>query len=178
MKLHNYIMDSGISNIYINDVLEKSQLKRFKGVFSCNNIPKHILLYKYFNIICNLDKEGEKGSHFVAIVANPNKILYIDPLGNDCANESLCKFMRRASQPQQQERSRPTRKRKIHSLNIAMQHPLSPFCGFYSMLFMLFYDETEPPIEIKFSSSNLENNDKKCIDYIIQLLHLHLKKQH
>ena len=159
----------GLSNIYIASVLNRCKLKHYRGIFSCNNIPTKICRLQKFSIICNLDREGERGSHFIAIVGHPEEIEYIDPLGLPCFNKDLANFMRKCLQT--------VKKRVIKTNTVPFQHPLSSFCGFYTMLTVLFYDDNAPKkIAIKFSKDDLWKNDTLCIDYICQLINYYLSK--
>jgi hypothetical protein len=157
-------MEEGLSNLYIMSVLKDCRLQHFKGVFSCNNIPDEIAMLRHFSIICNLEKEGELGSHFITIVATPVCLLYIDSLGMSCANSHLNQFM-------------TLTKRRVHSLDLAMQHPTSPFCGFYAILMVLFYDLKNPPTTVQFHRHDLLTNDQQCISYVQQLIKYHINKK-
>ena len=61
----------GVSNIYINDLMKKISCS-FRGTFSRDNIPT--FEEENFSIIVNLSKEGETGTHFIAIFVLENKI--------------------------------------------------------------------------------------------------------
>ena len=58
------LVEEGISNIFINDVMDKIS-RSFHGTYSIDNIP--IIKNNNFSVIINLSKQNKKGSHFVAI---------------------------------------------------------------------------------------------------------------
>lgn len=149
--------DDGLSNIYIDRLLNKIGLRRYRGTFSCNNIPSSIAKLPHFSIICNLDKVGEEGSHFVTVVGQPEQILYMDPLALPCTNPSIAKFIEEAQL--QGKRSLKEQKRQI-------QHPLSKYCGFYCMLYTLYYECDKHNIEPEFYQKNLLANDSRCFLYM------------
>ena len=91
-SLHTIRMDEeGISNIYINDVMEKIS-RTFHGTFSIDNIPD---IDNYaFSIIINLSKQKTKGSHFVAILNQKSNIIYFDSFGDQNINRTLQKYLK------------------------------------------------------------------------------------
>ena len=130
----------------------------FIGVFSSNNIPKELAQRNKFSIICNLSKEGKDGSHFVTILGNRNSIKYIDPLGLTCFVPSIRDFLKACARP------------LVHNARM-LQNPTSAYCGFYCILFVFTSEPrnvTHIP-EINFGH-NLRTNDKKCIQYIINIM--------
>ncbi len=76
----------GISNHYIDRLMEKISCN-FRGTFSEDNIP--IFEKEFFSIIVNLSSEGEKGSHFIAILFSTSKILYFDSFGTQQTNSNI-----------------------------------------------------------------------------------------
>lgn len=157
--------EAGLTNIYIESVLQKCTLQRYEGYYSCDNIPlKRLSKLNFFNIICNLDKSDGPGTHFVSIIANKTRILYIDPLGNDCTNKFVRKFLNIIAK---------TTNRKISINTFSIQHSHSYFCGFYAILFMLKYDRSNP-VKIKFTI-NKWTNDEICIKYIKYFIRKYMK---
>ena len=67
--------DGGISNIYIDSLMEKIS-SSFRGTFSIDKIP--MFKEENFSIIVNLSKENEKGTHFIGISLLKNVIIYFD----------------------------------------------------------------------------------------------------
>lgn len=149
----------GLDNIYINESL-KPLCSDFKGVFSCDSIPEYLGSLNRFSFVCNLSKEGEKGSHFVTIIARDNCTLYIDSLGQPCTNQEISRFINGRGQGV-----------SIYSSSI-LQHPLSVFCGYYCIFNVLLFDANNSYREkFKFSNDDLYANDKSCLNYIKILVH-------
>jgi hypothetical protein len=151
--------EEGISNVYMENIL-LSRCKYFRGVYSCDNIPDSFLRVKKFSIICNLSKRGDPGTHFVCIIVQPEYVLYIDTFAMSCYEPNILHFLRRLN------------KLVLYSVS-RLQHYSSKFCGFYCMLFVLFYEQTEKrrrENRFKFCSRNLLKNDKLCTEYICRLL--------
>ena len=82
----------GVSNIYINDLMKKISCS-FRGTFSRDNIPT--FEEENFSIIVNLSKEGEKGTHFIAIFVLKNKIWYFDSFGNIKSDSIIRKYLKK-----------------------------------------------------------------------------------
>ena len=82
----------GISNHYIDRLMEKISCN-FRGTFSADNIP--IFEEEFFSIIVNLSSEGEKGSHFIAILFSTSKILYFDSFGTQQTNSIIENYLKR-----------------------------------------------------------------------------------
>ena len=156
--------DQGLTNIFMLSMLQKCRLHRFKGVFSCDTIPKDIVKMKHFTLICNIDREDEPGSHYVAIIGQPHRIIYNDPLALNILNADISEFLETATL---------YGKRKLELKNRAVQHPLSLFCGFHAMLQVLFYDCDNHHFKIKYSRSDLWKNDIIVIRMIKKFFHLY-----
>ena len=156
--------EEGISNIYINDVMDKIS-RTFHGTFSIDNIPD---IDNYaFSIIINLSKQKTKGSHFVAILNQKSNIIYFDSFGDQNINRTLQKYLKKY------------KKQVIYS-NIQLQHIFSTHCGFFCMSFILCLEN-----DIKFSNfliffnrKKLYSNDHICIDIIKFFInHMYLRNQ-
>ena len=78
--------EESISNIYIDQLMKKISWS-FRGTFSCNNIP--IFNDENFSLIVNLSREGEIGTHFIAIIISSNQILYFDSFGIQNTNDDI-----------------------------------------------------------------------------------------
>ena len=142
----------GLTNIYLENFLFP-QSAYFQGVYSANNIANKFFGVPRFSIICNLSNYGERGTHFITIIAFPEFVLYIDSLGLPCFNSSISHFLIRLQ-------------RAVYYSNRAIQHWDSSFCGFFCILNVLIY---ESELSVKFSSLP-EQNDKICIRNIIRVL--------
>lgn len=149
----------GISNRDIQNFL-LGKVTHFQGVYSSNNIPRCIVGMKKFTLICNHSKLGEPGSHFVTIVGFPNYMLYIDTFGQPCRIKEISNFLNLFDRP-------------IHYNSTQIQSDLSYFCGFYSIMYVLYFEKRFTNThfgKIKFDSVNLINNDDVCLDAIKQLV--------
>jgi hypothetical protein len=146
---------AGISNHYISSVLLPF-CSEFRGVFSCNTIPAQLLQLERFSIVCNLSKAGEAGSHFVAIIVNPERALYLDSFGLPCVVLEISNFLRRLKKP-------------VFYSTQQVQHFKSKLCGFYCILFVLhFNDPSSSPL--LFETEDLFANDAACVKKICKLL--------
>jgi hypothetical protein len=146
----------GVSNHYIESILHPI-CKKFLGVFSADTIPEKLLEQDTFSIVCNLSKAGETGSHFVSIIALRNRVLYIDSLGLPCIVPEICVFLAKLRKP-------------LYINSKQVQATDSKYCGFYCILFVLYFDKDVPMIKLQFDDANLLTNDNLCIEYIKQLL--------
>jgi hypothetical protein len=156
------------TNHYLESVLGRCRLRRFRGVYSCDNIPRHIAEQKYFSIICNWDREGRPGSHFVAIIGRPDRVLYIDPLGLDCYNEDINAFLDTAANCK-------LWKRPIDVQAVPMQDIMSMMCGYHCMLAVLYFDRDNHGIIIDESRSRggLLMDEAQCKKYIVKLINIY-----
>lgn len=146
----------GISNHYIESIL-KPVCDNFRGVYSANTIPVRLLRCQSFSIVCNFSKVGERGTHFVTIIAARDRVLYIDSLGLPCVAQEINTFLRRLKKP-------------VFLNSQQVQDFSSSFCGFYCILFVLYYDKKTPTFSLMFDTQNLLQNDSTCVKYIQQLL--------
>ena len=158
----------GISNIEIDDFLKDARIKNYKGVYSCNKLPckAEVQSWTDFCIICNLSKENETGTHFIAIASFQNVIYYLDSLAlNATIHNYIKKFIAELN------------KDFIVTLASPIQEKNSEHCGYYTIFFCLYYANqfsTSSGINNrkdinKFSSTNLLLNDSICINNIKKL---------
>lgn len=141
----------GISNLFIDKCLKNISV--YKGVFSSNNIPSFLSSYSQFSIVVNFSPRGEKGSHFISIICEKDKVIYIDSLGLPCLVPSIKTFLSSLN-------------RSIFWNCRTIQSNSSNFCGFYCMFFILYYSlKSNQRFKIYFSNE-LELNDEKCVLYI------------
>lgn len=147
----------GLTNFEIERYMHKHALN-FRGVYSSNNIDRSLISRRNnFSIICNMSKRSERGSHFVCIVVQPACVTYIDSFGLPCTSLHIRKFLREVNRP-------------ILFNCRTIQSLTSSYCGFYCILFALFYDDRMlHKIKLTFSS-DYEANDRKCIKYIRALV--------
>ena len=151
----------GLSNIFIEKNLYKVT-KKFKGVFSSDNIPNKLQNLNDFSIICNLSKENEIGTHFITILVKDKEIFILDSLGDTSIfgdvtpiNKFLKKVMNR---------------RTLYRNSQQLQSLTSQYCGFYCIYFVLLFEKNSLPKFQIFSKTNLRKNDSIVIKEIKKLL--------
>lgn len=147
---------AGITNRFIDSFLVPIA-NTFYGTFSADNINQQLLHKERFSIICNLSNAHEAGSHFVAIIVMPTYIFYIDSFGLVCFTQPIIDFMNKLSRP-------------VFCNVKVLQDPNSSHCGFFSMLFVLFFDMNKP-FQLKFVTQ-LTDNDSRCTEYIKRMIRL------
>ena len=160
--------EDGISNSLLKRLAFSSCSSYFAGVFSADCIPQHLSGKNNFIIIVNLgERKGRTGAlpvgHFVAIVATPSSVLYIDPYGLPCFQPKVAAFLRHC------QRQVSENKRQIQHLN-------SVYCGFFCLLFAVYLDRSSglspPKFKLRFyrRANMLRKNDFKCVKYLKKLL--------
>ena len=159
--------EDGISNSLLKRLAFLSCSSYFAGVFSADCIPKHLAGKNNFIIIVNLgERKGRNGAlpvgHFVAIVATPSSVLYIDPYGLPCYQPKVCAFLLHC-------------RRQISENKRQIQHLNSVYCGFFCLLFALYLDRSsglnKPKFKLKFyrRANKLTMNDSICVKYLKKL---------
>lgn len=148
------ITEFGLTDLYIDTILNQS-CENFKGCYSCDNIPNSISKMKNASIIINLSPESHSGTHFVTIILKPKSIFYIDSFGRECQNVKINEFMLKCDRP-------------ISFNTICIQDLYSNYCGFFCMMFCLYYDK--PRSYKLIFSKKLSDNDMISVDYINQLI--------
>lgn len=144
-----------ITNIFIEDILFKIS-NLFKGCFSSDNIPTSLQFHDKFAIICNLSTAISPGSHFVVIIYDKNKIMYIDPLGLNSFIPTISNFLLRFNVP-------------IFVNTNQIQSRNSSFCGFFCILFVIAYEKNVLN-DLRFYVKNLSQNDELCIKYLEEII--------
>ena len=69
----------GLTNFELFDIAKKKNIK-LGDVIMIDEI-KHLKKNKNYNLIVNLQKTGDSGSHWVCLIIRKNKWLYIDSFG-------------------------------------------------------------------------------------------------
>lgn len=160
--------NNGISNFFIDSILKSVKNNSYYyGVYSANNIPTHLITKKNFSIISNLSNVGENGSHFITIIAYCNYVLYLDSFGLPCINENIATFLN-------------SLKRPIFYNATQIQDFSSLFCGYYCVLFVLFFNchKKNKHLQMHFNNANLLENDNKCVMYICKFIKVLRNKKH
>jgi len=150
-------MTVGLSNDYI----EKTGLKILKnhcflGVFPCDRRPT-IDQRKKFSLVFNTGHSQSTGEHFVAIYCNKNKLYYFDSLGGTNIDVNISDFIQEI-----------IRRRALILCNKPIQHPISSFCGFYCLAFLLAKDKLcdDKIFYSHFNKKSLFENDKNAVYFI------------
>lgn len=148
---------SGLTNQYVEELGKKILGKHFLGTFPCD-IQPIVDKKKIFSLVFNLSKHDSKGSHFIAIFADENNLLYFDPLGHKCENTDILQFMTKV----RSKRKMRTKFQKIQDCN-------SIFCGFFCIAFLLSRHKNESLTNFfkHFSKQKLIKNDVLVIKYIL-----------
>lgn len=139
-------MNSGLSNIYLEQLLYKLQIKDFYGVHSKNLNIAEIYSLPFFSIILNLSSDFEIGSHFIAIYKKPHEILYFDSFGKPPVHY-IKNFIQSFNIP-------------IIINNQKIQSDFSEFCGYFCTAFILSESINFPLHEFQNSFLKSERNDK------------------
>jgi hypothetical protein len=148
---------SGLTNQYVEELGKQILGKHFLGTFPCD-IQPIVDKKKIFSLVFNLSKHDSKGSHFIAIFADENNLLYFDPLGHKCENADILHFMTKV----RSKRKMRTKFQKIQDCN-------SIFCGFFCIAFLLSRHKNESLTNFfkHFSKQKLIKNDVLVIKYIL-----------
>lgn len=149
--MFNQANELGVTNIYISKVLKKT-CSNFIGVFSPDTLPT--IIPKKGSIVCNLSNSDEIGSHFITIILQNARVLYIDSFGVPCENNDVSSFLSQCQKP-------------VFYNTQMLQDVFSPFCGFYCILFCMYYDR-ERSFPLNFYSDQ-KLNDALCIRLIIKM---------
>lgn len=147
-----------LTNVYLEDLAEFCSLSQFIGVFSCNSLPKFPHSRPY-SLICNLSKDTNKGTHFIAIYIFPNVIIYYDPYGMECYNKYILQFLL-------------SKKCKIIYNKKCIQHISSVYCGYYCFGFCMFLESSKSLLSYNklFFKSKLYKNEKIVEQLILKKL--------
>ena len=143
----------------------------FKGVFAADCLPFKLCQQGNFMIIANTgrrkpsrDQPRTVVGHFVAIVARPGTVWYLDPYGMSCDQPDIKKFLTLCRRRVRQNR------RQFQAFD-------SVYCGLYALLFCLLFDRVRErrgarkKFKLAFNrKKNLELNDMKCVSYLRQLI--------
>lgn len=144
-----------VSNFYINDVLKN--ISSFCGTFSCDNIISGDSSDKLNSYIINLSSKNEPGTHFIALSINheDKKIFYFDSFGRKCKNKEILRFISKYDY-------------QYRYCNRQIQDPLSVYCGFFCICFVVSTHLSIPFTRIVkiYDVHNFKKNDEICINMI------------
>ena len=128
----------------------------FLGVFSEKNIPPRLSRKQNGTMIILLGKSAQEVGHYVTLILSPQYVLYIDTFGLPCLSSSIRTFIARS-------------KRDLFFNTKQIQAVTSKYCGIYSILWVLLFDEKNKRVKsVKFQAPHL--NDDLCRMYIIKII--------
>lgn len=118
--------------------------KRFKGVYSRNNLPDKIKNGAY---VINLDERGKPGTHWVALYCEGDKAIYFDSFAVGHLPMEIIEFVG---------------DKDIRENIFRLQHYYSITCGYYCIAFIdwILNGGSLDSFNSHFSSTNFKNNDK------------------
>ena len=114
----------GLKNEYVNS-LATLCVQNFRAVLPCDKFGKLILKIGD-RFIINLATSDEKHGHFVAVSVKDGMFHYFDSYGLSCQNMYVLKAFKQKPHF------------KIHQSTKVIQGPLSFFCGYFCILFLIF----------------------------------------
>lgn len=147
-------MSHGLTNFYVEKLAKRLLKKKFKGVYPSDSHPN---MKNFQFIIFNESKHYEKGTHYVCFAKFKKNVLYFDSLGKKLTNTSLKKFIYKNY----------SKYRLIKMFNNPIQSDNSYFCGFFCIAFLLCVKKKDFNFLYTLNQSNLPNNDKIVVDYLV-----------
>jgi len=134
----------------------------FQGIFACNELPPKLENKKDFSIVVNLSPIEQNGTHWIAIIAKHNLIMYMDSFGLPIFNNYILQFIKNC-------------KRKVVYNKQRIQSYQSVYCGYYTILFIMYYEKLHHfYLNFYHNEHDLILNDKLCIKYIQQLREINI----
>jgi hypothetical protein len=148
---------SGLTNGYVEKI-GKEHCKNFIGVFPCNIHPK-LRNNQKFSLIFNESKHDESGTHFVAVFYDCKNVYYFDPLGLQCENDYILRFLSSFNKTITQNKT------QIQSYN-------SIYCGYFCLAFVIFMTKQNNLNKFLhiFNVNNLKLNDEIVVEFLINIL--------
>ena len=97
----------------------------FRGVYSADNLPKHLPLGQGHGLICNLSATTQPGTHWIAIFISPfGDLTYFDSFGRECDVASINRFIN-------------VHARTLTYNKIPVQGSMSRTCGLFCIHFIM-----------------------------------------
>ena len=122
---------------------------RFNGVYSRHNLPKKTKNGAY---VINLDEYANEGTHWVALYAKNNEVIYFDSFGVEHVPKEIKRFIGH---------------KDIKANIFRIQAYNSIMCGYFCIGFIdfMFVNKTLIDFTSLFSPYDFEKNDKIILDY-------------
>ena len=164
--------NGGITNILLEELRQEWAPRLCLGIFPSDDLSVPSTIHRFsslpsFSIIANLSPSNQPDGHFVALLAKPKFLIYIDSFGNPPSSQTsphLFHFLSRIKELG----------REIFFSKNRIQGMLSPFCGLYALLFCSVFEKSITPIicfnNIRVSSLFSHKNDERCIQLLNKLL--------
>ncbi len=155
-------LSRGMSNTAL-DRLARLMLSRcYRGLLPVDKIPAAALARCHdFCIIVNLGRAGSGDGHFVALVADGDRLRYLDSYALKVTVPELAAYL-------------ATCGRKVIPSRRPVQSRQSQTCGLYALLFAAYFDpgrRTPPDFSLRFHRRKLKSNDRLCVHYLRSLLY-------
>lgn len=155
----------GVTQTYINELLSYLFPSKFKGIYSLFDLKKissSVTTLDSFFIVLNTL------AHFVLIYVTPNEILYFDPAGGSI-QRAQSHFKQKPITMFLKECFSNFPKRTLHVNTTSLQSSESVHCGFYCVLYALYFSQPSNTLKMSFQPK-LKENDEKCISYTCKLI--------
>lgn len=154
--------ENGITNKFIHEFLERACVDSFYGgVYASDQLrADHLTGSKRIGYVVNLNPSSKiSGGHFVALIIEKDKILYIDPVGLPCLVRDLSRVLHSVGKEVLFNRTR-------------IQDIKSNACALFACVFLMYFSKKERKFEMKFDKKKLVKNDKLAVKYIKKLVDL------
>ena len=131
-----------ITNIEINEYYASEP--RFNGVYSRDNLPRIIKKGAY---VINLDEYENTGTHWIALFAKTNEVMYFDSFGIEHIPKEINKFIGN---------------KKIKANIFRIQAYDSIMCGYFCIEFINYMLKGKTLLDYTnlFSRNNFKKNDR------------------
>ena len=122
---------------------------RFNSVYSRDNLPKTIKDGAY---VIYLDEYADVGTHWIALYAKNNEVIYLDSFGVEYVSKEIKRFI--------EHKDIKTTVFRIQAYNTIM-------CGYFCIGFIdfMFTNKTLIDFTSLFSPSDFQKNDKIILKY-------------
>ena len=159
--------ERGLTNVVVERFCRLIGSPQFAGVFAADGIDESLASRPSFSMVVNLGevKGRRRGAplpvgHFVAVVAAPHAVRYMDSYGLPCTQRHVARFLRLCG-------------REVRENTRQVQDYDSKCCGFYASLFATYYDTARPPPDFRlvFYRRRLKENDELCFKYLRRLIY-------
>ncbi len=153
----------GMSNTVLDRFARLMLSCCYRGLFPVDRIPAAALARcRDFCIIVNLGRAGSSDGHFVALVADGDRLRYLDSYALKVTAPKLATFL-------------ATCKRRVIPSRRPVLSRQSQTCGLYALFFVAYFDPGRcppPDFSLRFLRRKLKSNDRLCVHYLRSLLYI------